>query len=134
MTDINVNTQPWQSLDGYDASSTIAVVTAAGSANGALAVVGDQQGSGASGNVGHPFGELYVDVYNAGATPIATAIAFGTANSPSLTAFPTTTPGPYVMGPGERRTFLVPNNVTRLLTFSTATTGIVYATVGKGRA
>lgn len=133
MSDINANTQPWQGLDGYDASSTIAVVTAAGAANGALAVVGDQQGSGVAGNVGRPFGELYVDVYNGGATPVATAIAFGTTNSPSLAAFPTATAGAYVMAPGERRTFLVPNNTTRILTFSTATTGVVYATVGKGR-
>ena len=134
MTDINANTQAWQGLDGYNATSTIAVTTAVGVANGTLAVVGDQQKNGINVNPGRPFGEFYVDVYNGGATPVATAVAFGTSNSPNLTGLTVAGGGPYVMAPGERRTFLVPQNTTQILTFSTATTGVVYAPVGKGRA
>ncbi len=132
MTDANVNTQPFQSLDGAMATSTIAVTLAAAvGAAGALAVVGDQQASGAAGNVGRPFGELYADVLNA--STAITAISFTLTASPVLAGFPTTG-GAYVMAAGERRTFLVPPNVKYIQTYSTAASGTVYATVGKGRA
>lgn len=124
MSDINSITQPFESLDGYANNSTVAVATTAASQQVTLPLSGINLAA-------TPISDFQVDVLNAGATPLFVSICFGT--NPTA-VIPTGTPGAYTMGPNERRTFTVPANATKAAIISTGVTGVVYISVGKGRA
>jgi hypothetical protein len=129
MSDVNQLLQPFKAMDGYAVNSTVAVATTAASQQVTLPT--PNQTMGAFGVAAQPVSEFQVDVLNAGATPLFVSICFGT--NPTA-VIPTGTPGAYTMGPNERRTFTVPANTTKAAIISTGTTGVVYISVGNGRA
>jgi hypothetical protein len=127
MSDLNKITQPLDPILGVN-GSTIVVVGVAGVATPVqLPQLPDNS---APGNNAFQF-----DCYNAGTAIAAIAFAATSAAATAAAAFPTgSTPGAYVLAPGERRTLTVAGKPQFVTINTVAATGNVYVTPGNGRA